>query len=84
MAVMPRWMDSGVPVRVSSTPRWANWASDVHTFWPFARQAPSDLDGPAHQRPRLLPVPGSEKPWHQVSSPAAAAAPSRQARSGRA
>ena len=68
-AVMPRWADSGVPVRVSSTQRWAYWARLVHTFWPVTRQ-PSSVRVARHESAaRLLPVPGSEKPWHHVSSP---------------
>ena len=68
-AVMPRCADSGVPVRVSSTQRSAYWARLVHTFWPVTRQ-PSSARVARHGREaRLLPVPGSEKPWHQVSSP---------------
>ncbi len=68
-AVIPRWADSGVPVRVRSTQRAANWARLVHTFWPLTRQ-PSPWRVARHMsEPRLLPVPGSEKPWHHVSSP---------------
>ena len=68
-AVMPRWAESGAPVRVRSTQRWAYWARLVHTFWPLTRQ-PSSVRVARHESAaRLLPVPGSEKPWHQVSSP---------------
>ena len=34
-AVMPRWRDSAVPVRVSSTQRSEYCARLVHTFWPL-------------------------------------------------
>ena len=69
-AVMPRWADSGVPVRVSSTQRWAYWARLVHTFWPLTQPAVVGARRPGRRAtPRLLPVPGSEKPWHHVSSP---------------
>ena len=68
-AVMPRCADSGVPVRVSSTQRWAYWARLVHTFWPLTRQPSSVRGAGTTATPRLLPVPGSEKPWHHVSSP---------------
>ena len=68
-AVMPRWADSGVPVRVSSTQRWAWVAKLVHTFCPLTSQ-PSSVRIARHASdPRLLPVLGSEKPWHHVSSP---------------
>ena len=68
-AVMPRWADSGVPVRASRTQRAAYWARLVHTFWPCTTQPPSAGVARQASAPRLLPVPGSEKPWHQVSSP---------------
>ncbi len=68
-AVIPRWADSGAPVRTSSTQRWANWARLVHTFWPFTTQPSSVRTARQVSAPRLLPVLGSEKPWHQVSSP---------------
>ena len=68
-AVMPRWADSSVPVRVSSTHRCAYCARLVHTFWPVTRQ-PSSVRTARHvSEPRLLPVPGSENPWHHISSP---------------
>ena len=68
-AVIPRWADSGVPVRTSRTQRWAYWARLVQTFWPVTRQ-PSSTRTARHEREaRLLPASGSEKPWHQVSSP---------------
>ena len=68
-AVMPRCADSIVPVRVSSTQRCAYWARLVHTFWPVTRQ-PSSVRTARHvSDARLLPVPGSENPWHHTSSP---------------
>ena len=73
-AVMPRWRESTGPVRVRSTQRSEYWARLVQTFWPLithldaVRGSPS---GAARQRSdaRSLPVPGSEKPWHQISAP---------------
>ena len=68
-AVMPRCAESAPPVRVRSTQRSAYWARLVHTFWPVTLQ-PSPVRVARHDsEARLLPVPGSEKPWHQVSSP---------------
>ncbi len=68
-AVMPRWAESASPVRVSSTQRSAYWARLVHTFCPVTLH-PSSVRVARHDsEARLLPVPGSEKPWHQVSSP---------------
>ena len=68
-AVIPRWADSTVPVRVSSTQREANWARLVHTFWPLTRHPSSVRSARQVSEARLLPVPGSEKPWHHTSSP---------------
>ena len=68
-AVMPLWADPVVPVRVRSTQRWANWARPVHTFWPLTRQPSSVRAARQDREARLLPVSGSENPWHQVSSP---------------
>ena len=68
-AVIPLCADSGVPVRVSRTQRCAYWARLVQTFWPLILQpSPSRVARQASEA-RLLPVPGSEKPWHQISSP---------------
>ena len=83
-AVIPRWADSGVPVRVSSTQRWANWARLVHTFWPVTRQPSPSAVARQARAPRLLPVPGSEKPWHHVSSPRSSRGTISAASSGRA
>ena len=68
-AVIPLWAESGVPVRVRSTQRSANWARLVQTFWPVTLHPPAVRVARHDSEARLLPVPGSEKPWHQVSSP---------------
>ncbi len=68
-AVIPLWADSAVPVRVSRTQRWAYWARLVQTFWPVTRQTSPSRVARQVRAARLLPVPGSEKPWHHVSSP---------------
>jgi hypothetical protein len=68
-AVMPLWADSGAPVRARSTQRSAYWARLVQTFWPVTRQTSPDRVARHDSAARLLPVSGSEKPWHQVSSP---------------
>jgi hypothetical protein len=83
-AVMPRWADSGVPVRVSRTQRWAYWARLVHTFWPVTRQPSPSRVARQVRAARLLPVPGSENPWHHVSSPRSSRGTMAPARSGRA
>ena len=73
-AVIPLWADSTEPVRVSRTQRCAYCERLVHTFCPVTRhpsEPSADLACTArHARAaRLLPVPGSENPWHQTSSP---------------
>jgi hypothetical protein len=83
-AVMPRWADSGVPVRVSRTQRSAYWARLVHTFWPVTRQSSPSRVARHDSDARLLPVPGSEKPWHHVSSPRSSRGTIVAASSGRA
>jgi hypothetical protein len=68
-AVMPRWAESAEPVRVSRTHRWAYWDRLVHTFCPVTRQPSSPRAARQVSDARLLPVSGSENPWHQTSSP---------------
>jgi hypothetical protein len=68
-AVIPLWADSIEPVRVSRTHLLANWDRLVHTFWPVTRQPSSVRTARQASDARLLPVPGSENPWHQTSSP---------------
>ncbi len=83
-AVMPLWADSGVPVRVSRTQRWAYWARLVHTFCPVTRQPSSWRTARHASEARLLPVPGSENPWHHVSSPRSSSGTMAAASSGAA
>ena len=54
-AVIPRWADSGVPVRVSRTQRCAYWARLVQTFWPVTRQPLVGALGPAGERGQVAP-----------------------------
>ena len=68
-AVIPLCADAAVPVRVRSTHRCAYWAKLVHTFWPLILQPASVRVARQASEARLLPVPGSENPWHQISSP---------------
>ncbi len=68
-AVIPRWADSTEPVRVNRTQRWAYWARLVQTFCPLTRHPSSVRSARQARAARLLPVSGSEKPWHHVSSP---------------
>ena len=68
-AVIPLCADSVVPVRVRSTQRCAYWARLVQTFWPLILHASPSRVARQASEARLLPVPGSENPWHQISSP---------------
>ena len=81
-AVMPRWAESTGPVRVSSTQRCAYWARLVQTFCPRTLHPSRVLVARQDSAARLLPVPGSEKPWHQVSSPRSKRGTLAAARSG--
>ncbi len=83
-AVMPLCAESGPPVRVSSTHRWEYWARLVQTFWPVTDQPVSVRVALQERAARLLPVPGSEKPWHQVSSPRSSSGTIAAASSGEA
>ena len=40
------------------------------TFWPLTRHTSPSRVARHDRAPRLLPVPGSENPWHHTSSPA--------------
>jgi hypothetical protein len=68
-AVIPRWADSIVPVRVSRTHRCEYCARLVQTFWPVTCHPSSPRTARHASDARLLPVPGSENPWHHTSSP---------------
>ena len=41
----------------------------VHTFWPVTIHSPLDLTALVLSEARSEPDSGSEKPWHQISSP---------------
>jgi hypothetical protein len=56
-------------VRASSMPRSANWAPDVHTFWPSTVHPAFRASALVWALARSEPDPGSEKNWHQDSSP---------------
>ena len=48
---------------------FASWANVVQTFCPVIRQPPSSLTALVLSEARSEPDSGSEKPWHQISSP---------------
>ena len=43
-------------------------ANDDQTFWPFTTKWPSSSVELVRTPARSEPAPGSEKPWHQISS----------------
>ncbi len=47
----------------------ALWANVVQTFWPVTTHSPFDLTALVFRDARSEPDSGSEKPWHQISSP---------------
>ena len=56
-------------VRATSMHHLAWWASVVQTFWPVTRHSPLSLTALVFRLARSEPLSGSEKPWHQISSP---------------
>ena len=64
-------------VRASSMPRSAYWAPDVHTFCPLTVQPSPSRTARVCALARSEPDPGSEKNWHQDSSPRARAGRNR-------
>ncbi len=55
-------------VRVRRMQKSARCANDDHTFWPFTTKCPSSRVELVRTPARSEPAPGSEKPWHQISS----------------
>ena len=46
----------------------ARCAYDDQTFWPLTTYRPSRSSARVRTDARSEPAPGSEKPWHQISS----------------
>ena len=57
-------------LRVTRMHQSAMWANDDHTFWPLTtkRSPPAASCALVRTAERSEPAPGSEKPWHQISS----------------
>src|SRR2546423_13950734 len=49
--------------------RWAYGTQLVHPFGPLTRQASPSSTARSRSEARSLPASGSERPWHQASSP---------------
>ena len=56
-------------VRATSMHHFALWAKVVQTFWPVTTHSPFDFTALVFREARSEPASGSEKPWHQISSP---------------
>src|SRR5579875_2563856 len=68
--VSPRCLGTSGSVRASSSPKLANWALVVHTFWPLSDQLPSSCRrARVWMAARSEPAAGSENSWHHTSSP---------------
>ena len=61
-------------VQAANTHQDAICAYDVHTFWPVMRQPSPSGTARVRNDTRSVPASGSEKPWHQITSPEAMAA----------
>jgi hypothetical protein len=66
--VRPAWRDDSGSERVSRMQKSAMCANDDHTFCPFTTKPPFSSRALVRTPARSEPAPGSEKPWHQISS----------------
>ena len=56
-------------VRATSMHHFECCAPLVHTFWPVTTQSSPSCTARVFSAARSEPASGSEKPWHQISSP---------------
>jgi hypothetical protein len=66
--VSPWCLGASGSVRATSMHHLAWWASVVHTFWPVTTQSSPSRTAFVLTEARSEPEPGSENPWHQISS----------------
>ena len=66
---MPRCLGASGSVRTSSSHQSATCASVVQIFWPVMTQSSPSRTAVVRSDARSEPASGSEKPWHQMSSP---------------
>ena len=62
-------MGTSWSVRATSMHHFALCANVVQTFWPVTSHSPFDFTAFVFSDARSEPESGSEKPWHQISSP---------------
>src|SRR5271163_62748 len=67
---MPWCLGAAGSVRTSKKHQSAKCAPEVHTFWPLTTKWSPWSTARVRRLARSPPAPGSEKPWHQRSSPA--------------
>ena len=66
---MPACLGTSGSVRTSSSHQFARWPSVFHTFWPLMTKVSPSSTARVRSDARSDPALGSEKPWHQMSSP---------------
>ena len=66
--VSPRCFGASWSVRATSMHHFASCAYVVHTFWPVTTHSSPSRTARVLSDARSEPDPGSEKPWHQISS----------------
>ena len=66
---MPLCLGASGLLRARQMPQSARSATEFQTFCPDSRQPPSTFVARVRSDARSDPAPGSEKSWHQVSSP---------------
>src|SRR3954454_9709722 len=66
---MPRCRVADGSVRTRTNIQLAVAASDVQIFWPLITHSPPSRWALVRSPARSEPAPGSENPWHHLSSP---------------
>ena len=67
--VRPLCLATSESVRATSMHHFEYCAPLVHTFWPVTTHSSPSLTARVFSDARSEPASGSEKPWHQISSP---------------
>ena len=65
----PLCLGASGSVRATSMHHLAYWAKVVQTFCPVTTHSSPSLTARVFSEARSEPDSGSEKPWHQISSP---------------
>ena len=70
--VSPLCLGARGSLRVTMMPQSAKCAPEVQIFWPLMTHSPPSFTERVRRPARSEPAAGSEKSWHQISSPARA------------